>query len=54
MKEVFKKNKGCSTNKRVDIIEKVISRIALRAHKTTTAIISPQPIMIYKSDEDVR
>ena len=51
-KPLFKKGEPFSVD-RLEKIEKVVSRIALRNHKTTTAIISPQIISLYSKDVDV-
>ena len=39
--------------KRISFIERVVSRLSRRTHKTTTAVIPPQVIMAYKSGEDI-
>jgi len=54
MKEIFKKNKECSADKRVEVLEKIVGRLSRRVHKTTTAIVSPQTISTCVSGEDVK
>jgi hypothetical protein len=54
MKELMNKVKELPLEKRVEVIAKVISRLSVRLHKTTSAIISPIPIMVYSQGEDIR
>lgn len=54
MKELFRKTKDKGADVRLNLIERVIQRMSLRLHKTVTSIISPQPISICISGEDVK
>jgi hypothetical protein len=54
MKELMSKLKELPLDKRVEAISKILPRLAIRAKKTTTGLVSPQTVMVHKEGEDIQ